>query len=64
MSSTKPHTVNLYTDVEEFPAPVVQITNCNIRINSQTSNSGGSVPIESEATNFINTDSEEIDIHV
>ncbi|XP_012340628.1 E3 ubiquitin-protein ligase RNF13 [Apis florea] len=64
VSSTKPHTVNLYTDVEEFPAPVVQITNCNIRTNSQTSNSGGSVPIESEATNFINTDSEEINIHV
>lgn len=65
VSSTKPHTVNLYTDAQEFPAPVVQITSRSTRVvpNSQTSNSAGStLAVENEATNFVTTDSESNDI--
>ncbi|OAD47015.1 E3 ubiquitin-protein ligase RNF13 [Eufriesea mexicana] len=65
VSSTKPHTVNLYSDAQKYPVPVIQIANRNTRAvaNSQTSNSDVSiVPIESEATNVINTDSGETDI--
>ncbi|KAK1126607.1 hypothetical protein K0M31_004236 [Melipona bicolor] len=66
VSSTKPHTVNLCTDAEGLPAPVVQIINRNRRpvANSQICEIGSVVSIENEATNFINTDSEETDIHV
>lgn len=40
-SSTNPHTVSLYADAQEFPAPVVQIapTRCGIMANSVMSNS-------------------------
>ncbi|XP_076752484.1 E3 ubiquitin-protein ligase RNF13 [Xylocopa sonorina] len=61
VSSTKPHTVNLYTDAQEFPAPVVQITDQNTRVvaNSQTSNTTGSIePTESGATNLVDMESE------
>ena len=66
VSSTKPHTVNLCTDAEGLPAPVVQIINRNRRpvANSQIFEVGTVVSVEDEATNFINTDSEETDIHV
>lgn len=40
-SSTNPHTVSLYADAQEFPAPVVQIapTRRGIMANSMMSNS-------------------------
>lgn len=66
VSSTKPHTVNLYTDAEGLPAPVAQIINRNRRpvANSQICEIGSVVPIENEATNITDTDCEETDIHV
>ena len=60
-SSTKPHTVNLYTDAQEFPAPFFHIAtgrNTCVVANSHPSNSGGfTVPAASETT-----DSERNDI--
>lgn len=41
VSSTRPHTVNLYTETQEFPVPVVQITparNTRVLVNSATLN--------------------------
>ncbi|CAK9832125.1 E3 ubiquitin-protein ligase RNF13 [Anthophora retusa] len=66
VSSTEPHTVNLYSDAQESPANV-QITDRYtwVAVNSQASDSGGSAgPTESEATNFVNTDSEKNNISV
>lgn len=65
VSSTKPHTVNVYVDAPEFRAPLVDITSRIMRVvsNSQTSNSTGStLAVENEATNVVATDPERNDI--
>lgn len=60
VSSTKPYTVNLYADAQEFPAPVVQIAparDTRTALNSSTSNPdySGAAPAASFSGNDIIT---------
>lgn len=59
VSSTKPHTVNLYVDAQEFPVPVVQIASRNTKaLISQTSNAAGSSAPTDTSTNVMSNDLE------
>lgn len=59
VSSTKPHTVNLYADAQELPAPVVEIAparNARVASNSAMSNSDSAIaPATSSSTNEVIT---------
>ncbi|KAG7199477.1 hypothetical protein KM043_014099 [Ampulex compressa] len=66
VSSTKPHTVNLYTDAQELPASIVQIAptrNTTVVVNSPISNTDcpNSVP-DNLVTNVIPAHSESNDV--